>query len=60
MLPQKTLDLCEEVQEALYSLVTRELDRDKGALGQLWVSDQAEQMESEVVSTASSSQTDSE
>ena len=50
----------EEVQEALYSLVIRELDRDKGALGQLWVSDQAGQMEAEVVSTASSSQIDSE
>ena len=45
----------EEVQEELYSLVIRELDRDKGALGQLWVSDQAEQMEAEVISTASSS-----
>ena len=29
----------EEVQEELYSLVIRELDRDKGALGQLWVSE---------------------
>ena len=45
----------EEVQEELYSLVIRELDRDKGALGQLWVSDQAEQMEAEVISTAISS-----
>ena len=44
-----------EVQEELYSLLIRELDRDKGALGQLWVSDQAEQMEAEVISTASSS-----
>ena len=50
----------EEVQEELYSLVIREMDRDKRALGQLWVSDQAEQMEAGVVSTASSSQTDSE
>ena len=45
----------EEVQEELYSLVIRELDRDKGALGQLWVRDKAEQMEAEVVSTPSSS-----
>ena len=45
----------EEVQEELYSLVIRELDRDKRALGQLWVSDQAEQREAEVTSTASSS-----
>ena len=44
-----------EVQEELYSLLIRELDRDKGALGQLWVSDQAEQMEAEVISTAISS-----
>ena len=43
------------MQEELYSLVIRELDRDKGALGQLWVSDQAEQMEAEVISTAISS-----
>ena len=45
----------EEVQEELYSLVIREMDRDKRALGQLWVSKQAEQMEAEVISTASSS-----
>ena len=45
----------EEVQKELYSLVIRELDRDKRALGQLWVSDQAEQREAEVTSTASSS-----
>ena len=46
----------EEVQEALYGLVIEEVDRDKGALGRLWVRDQGEDMEAEVVSTASSSQ----
>ena len=46
----------EEVQEELYSLVIQEVDRDKGALGRLWVSDQGGDMEAEVISTASSSQ----
>ena len=46
----------EEVQEELYSLVIQEVDRDKGALGRLWVSDLGGDMEAEVISTASSSQ----
>ena len=29
----------DEVQEELYSLVVAEVDRDKGALGQLWLTE---------------------
>ena len=32
--PDRSLD---EVQEELYSLMVTEVDRDKGALGRLWV-----------------------
>ena len=55
----KSLD---EVQEELYSLVIEEVDRDKGALGRLWVREEDGDMEAEVISTASScqSQTDSD
>ena len=48
----------EEVQEALYSLVIRAVDSDKEELGRLWVREEGD-MEAEVISTASSSQTDS-
>ena len=48
----------EEVQEALYSLVIRAVDSDKEELGRLWVLEEGD-MEAEVISTASSSQTDS-
>ena len=48
----------EEVQEALYSLVIRAVDSDKEELGRLWVRVEGD-MEAEVISTASSSQTDS-
>ena len=34
LLAYRSLD---EVQEELYSLVVAEVDRDKGALGRLWV-----------------------
>ena len=49
LLVDRSLD---EVQEELYSLVVAEVDRDKGALGRLWVTE-AE------VNTPSSSHTDS-
>ena len=36
LLAYRSLD---EVQEELYSLVVAEVDRDKGALGRLWVTE---------------------
>ena len=48
----------EEVQEALFKIVTEEVDRDKTELGKLWMGGHLDEME--IASTASSSQTDSD
>ena len=48
----------EEVQEALFKIVTAEVDRDKTELGKLWMGGHLDEME--IASTASSSQTDSD